>query len=32
MAELHFRPRLSVEQEYNDNWFRAEENEEEFQF
>ncbi len=30
MAELHFRPRLSVEQEYNDNWFRAEENEEEF--
>jgi hypothetical protein len=30
MAELHFRPRLSVEQEYNDNWFRAEKNEEEF--
>ncbi len=30
MAELHFRPRLSVEQEYNDNWFRAEKNEKEF--
>jgi hypothetical protein len=30
MAELHFRPRLLVEEEYNDNWFRDEDNEIDF--
>lgn len=29
-AEKKFTPRLSLEQEYNDNWFRAEEDEVEF--